>query len=367
MKRQALALAVPFVAFLLAVPPGGVASEAAVAPAMSNTASASDTLQTGQGIGAGLRLRSARGAYVAVMQGDGNLVVYAGSRVLWHAGTHGNPGARLVVQHDGNLVVYSWDDRALWHSRTHGQGPARLVMQDDGNLVVYRADNRPLWNTGPDRSPVPPPEPEPPRGPTSYPPEIIHAPFIGGSYRLKPHRHDGKPLDNWPYSFITFRAYTHCPHRGYFAVDAEIVQGDVRGATRHPSFSQDPLFSGGGWHFCRHEGWGGASFNVGALDGALFAPGEAVAIVRVYEFDGDTVSPPLKDEDRTLVAESEPTPIKIPPLICIGVWCDPVFDREPVYGGFFVDDPAVVPAATRRLQELVRADREQFAAPTPTS
>lgn len=107
-------------------------------------------LAAGQQLTAGQQLVSADGRYRAVMQSDGNFVVYAGSRVLWHAGTHGRPGSWLAVQTDGNLVIYS-PGRAPWHTGTYVNAGTRLTMQTDGNLVVYRPDNRPLWNTGGDR------------------------------------------------------------------------------------------------------------------------------------------------------------------------------------------------------------------------
>ena len=120
----------------------------------------------------------------AVMQGDGNLVVYNASNIaLWASGTNGHPGAYLVVgdagefgvrstggatlwapgklisnvltaeqsftspngryrltmQGDGNLVEYDGAS-VVWASGTSGSG-ARVVMQDDGNLVVYDGGN----------------------------------------------------------------------------------------------------------------------------------------------------------------------------------------------------------------------------------
>ncbi|MFC3687161.1 hypothetical protein [Aquipuribacter hungaricus] len=107
------------------------------------------------GLGAGSVLQGGQqvvsGSYRLVMQTDGNLVVHAaGGRVRWHAGTHGNAGARTVMQGDGNLVVYSASGRPLWDSRSAGNPGARTVLQPDGNLVVYRADGRPLWHIGAD-------------------------------------------------------------------------------------------------------------------------------------------------------------------------------------------------------------------------
>jgi hypothetical protein len=56
------------------------------------------------------------GASIAAMQGDGNLVLYAGSPV-WSSQTFGHPGAALAVQSDGNVVIYG-GGQALWASGT---------------------------------------------------------------------------------------------------------------------------------------------------------------------------------------------------------------------------------------------------------
>jgi hypothetical protein len=45
-------------------------------------------------------------------------------------------------------VLYGTDGAPIWHIGTHGNPGAHLVLQDDGNLVVYEGD-RALWNTGP--------------------------------------------------------------------------------------------------------------------------------------------------------------------------------------------------------------------------
>ena len=89
-----------------------------------------DTLNPGQTLNLfkeSLISRDAR--YAAVMQEDGNFVVYNASTYLWHTHTNGYSGAYLIMQTDGNLVVYasggspylwaSWtqkDSRAWWTS-----------------------------------------------------------------------------------------------------------------------------------------------------------------------------------------------------------------------------------------------------------
>jgi hypothetical protein len=84
------------------------------------------------------------GPYRAVMQTDGNLVVYSGSTVLWSSQTYGNPGSHLDLQQDGNLVIYTATGAPVW--ATFSSGGTRLAMQADGNLVEYRADGSPAWH-----------------------------------------------------------------------------------------------------------------------------------------------------------------------------------------------------------------------------
>ena len=100
----------------------------------------SDTLRAGETLAAGTELRSGRGQYRLVMQGDGNLVMYSQSvtDAVWASGTDGHPGARAVMQGDGNLVVRDKANKALWASGTDGRDGARLVLQNDGNLVIYQ-------------------------------------------------------------------------------------------------------------------------------------------------------------------------------------------------------------------------------------
>lgn len=120
----------------------------AAAPAAAWSASVAapvptDRAAAGAVLPAGRTLTSPNGHYRAVMQGDGNFVVY-GSYALFGTGTIA-PGARLAVQGDGNVVVYL-GGRPLWASGTRGSGTV-LVMQNDGNLVLYATGGRALWAT----------------------------------------------------------------------------------------------------------------------------------------------------------------------------------------------------------------------------
>jgi hypothetical protein len=116
-------------------------------------------LPAGSQLSAGEQL--AHGSYRAVMQGDGNFVVYKGSTPLWWTRT-AIAGSVLKVQDDGNMVVYAPDGTALWTALASGAN-SRLKMQLDGNLVLYRDDGSPSWyrlhDTGYLIPPPPPPAP----------------------------------------------------------------------------------------------------------------------------------------------------------------------------------------------------------------
>jgi surface antigen len=102
----------------------------------------------------------------AVMQGDGNLVVYRpDGSAAWGSETDTFDGSNLALQDDGNLVIYQ-NGRAIWSIKTGklfqrldtgqvlGVGQSIkstdhrfvLVMQGDGNLVMYQGST-PLWNS----------------------------------------------------------------------------------------------------------------------------------------------------------------------------------------------------------------------------
>ena len=69
----------------------------------------------------GQRLVASQCYYHVRMQGDGNLVLYAGpnaSTPLWASDTAVFPGAYAAMQKDGNLVVYSKSGYAKWASHT---------------------------------------------------------------------------------------------------------------------------------------------------------------------------------------------------------------------------------------------------------
>ncbi|MFQ6554114.1 hypothetical protein AAD018_017360, partial [Aestuariibius insulae] len=107
-------------------------------------------------------LASDNGRYRALLQSDGNFVVYDTSlsdgwdpeAAIWASDTvTGQPGGTVRMQPDGNLVVQNGEGAPVWDSATYSQTATvdrsfRLLMQDDGNLVVYDdATSQALWSS----------------------------------------------------------------------------------------------------------------------------------------------------------------------------------------------------------------------------
>lgn len=104
-------------------------------------------LLPGQGLAPGQALASCDGRFSLGMQTDGNLVLYLGTTPLWQTLTSGKNGYVAVMQGDGNFVLYRRDAVPLFGSATSGHPGAHLALQNDGNLVVYEG-TKALWNTG---------------------------------------------------------------------------------------------------------------------------------------------------------------------------------------------------------------------------
>lgn len=101
-----------------------------------------------EGLRRGESLISANGRYRLDLQEDGNLVLYrqTGGATLWSSGTAGMTVSRAVMQDDGNLVIYGYGT-PLWASNTAGRPGSFLILQNDGNLVIYQPTS-PVWASG---------------------------------------------------------------------------------------------------------------------------------------------------------------------------------------------------------------------------
>jgi hypothetical protein len=102
----------------------------------------------GQGLGPKEDVKSCDGRFELIMQSDGNLVLYEGSKALWATGTNGKDGYAMWMQTDGNFVLYNPYKTALWNSKTESHAGSTLHVQNDGNLVVYNSGGKAIWSSG---------------------------------------------------------------------------------------------------------------------------------------------------------------------------------------------------------------------------
>jgi microsomal dipeptidase-like Zn-dependent dipeptidase len=108
----------------------------------------SSMLQPGQQLTTNQRLTTANGRGQLIMQGDGNLVLYAlAGPALWATNTWGTPANHAIMQQDGNFVLYDSAGRAYWSTNTWGHSGAYLAFLENGDLVVYSATNSVLWSS----------------------------------------------------------------------------------------------------------------------------------------------------------------------------------------------------------------------------
>jgi hypothetical protein len=72
-----------------------------------------------------------------IMEHDGDLVLFYGSKVVWHTKTWVR-GSTARFLTNGNLIVYSPARKVLWSSRTGWIGrKARLVVDPCGTVFIY--------------------------------------------------------------------------------------------------------------------------------------------------------------------------------------------------------------------------------------
>ncbi|MGW6061833.1 hypothetical protein [Streptomyces sp. NPDC055189] len=89
---------------------------------------------------------SGNGRAMLRMQEDGGFVLYRDGKPVWQGEGAQPYGQYAVIQPDGNLVVYAEGDKPVWASNTNGKNGAVLVVQDDCNVCLYHQGTV-IWAT----------------------------------------------------------------------------------------------------------------------------------------------------------------------------------------------------------------------------
>lgn len=94
----------------------------------------------------GQQLTSRNRRFRAVLQYDGNFVLYAGGdQVLWASDTV-DKGFRVLMQRDGNLALYDDTKQPLWVSQTQFLGDFFMCL-DNGNMAVFAWNGTQVWSS----------------------------------------------------------------------------------------------------------------------------------------------------------------------------------------------------------------------------
>jgi hypothetical protein len=91
-------------------------------------------------------LLSQSGRYQFILQQDGNLVLYdlgESHKAIWASNTNGKAVSKAIMQSDGNFVIYGFPN-AIWATNTNGKPNSYIIVQNDGNTVIYEP-SVPVW------------------------------------------------------------------------------------------------------------------------------------------------------------------------------------------------------------------------------
>jgi hypothetical protein len=105
------------------------------------------TLSANQSLGSNGSLPSCDGRFSLNLQSDGNLVLYEGGAALWASNTVNSGAAKAIMQGDGNFVLYTAAGAAVWASNTPNNPGASITLQNDGNLVIHSSSGAVVWQT----------------------------------------------------------------------------------------------------------------------------------------------------------------------------------------------------------------------------
>jgi endoglucanase len=122
-------------------------ASATVAAAAEPAAVTTDRITSGQTVAAGASLVAVSSEHRLTVGADGDVTLRLGTGpVLWHTGTTGNPGARLVQQPSGALEVLTRSGTVLWSTAVASPG-SRSIVKPDGVLYSIDTAGRLVWKS----------------------------------------------------------------------------------------------------------------------------------------------------------------------------------------------------------------------------
>jgi len=108
-----------------------------------------DSLLNGRSLGSTQSLVSPSGAYRAVMQADGNFVVYGPNGApLWATGTVTGPGTHVALWGTGEIIVSNAAGTIVWRSGNSSGPTTTLRLRNDGDLIAANASGTIVWSSG---------------------------------------------------------------------------------------------------------------------------------------------------------------------------------------------------------------------------
>jgi|GEM_PF-5621766 len=109
-----------------------------------NVPTACSVITSGQGLLVGQSQKSCDGRFTLTLTQGGNLVLAEGTQQFFSTNTANTNAVKAVMQGDGNFVLYNSGGSPVWDTNTQSSSAAVFDVQNDGNLVVYR-NSTPVW------------------------------------------------------------------------------------------------------------------------------------------------------------------------------------------------------------------------------
>lgn len=121
----------------------------------------SDTLHRNDRLNVGEMITASNRVYEAVMQHDGNFVIYDrdAKRATWATNTCGQRATHFVVSAAGGVEVLDGQSVVWAADLVSGGSAAKLVLESDGSLVAYDDEGIVVWSSNAARVPRPPSAP----------------------------------------------------------------------------------------------------------------------------------------------------------------------------------------------------------------